>query len=186
MIRRLCCISALVGALLAATAPAAGAATVPPGTWAPKFCAAVDRYESTISEQTDAMSAALDSVTDLKTARTEIVSFLGSMFDAAKTAKQQVSKAGTPSVPNGQKIASAFAAGLAASAKVFSDAKSQAARISTASTTAFKTDGKQVGEDLQDAGERLEKSFSTIGKLDTGNKLEQAVKAAPECAFLAS
>jgi glucose/arabinose dehydrogenase len=186
MIRRLCCTGALVAALLAASVPSAAAATVSPGKWAPKFCTAIDDYQSTISEKSDSMTTALETVGSLKSARAQIVSFLASMVEAAKTAERQVEKAGTPSVPNGKKIEAALLRGLDASVKVFADGKAQAAKISTKNPTAFKTDGKQVGVDLQKAGAKLQDSFGDIDKLDKGKKLEDAVKAAPECAFLTS
>jgi hypothetical protein len=184
MIRRLCCAGALALTLVATSIPAAHAATVSPGKWAPKFCNAVVDYQTTISEKSDAMSTALDSTTDLASARSQIVSFLGDMVTAAKTAKREIQQAGTPSTANGAKIASKFADGLDASAKVFANGKAQAAKISTASVKSFAVDGKKVGADLSAAADELSKSFSGIGKLDTGKKLEAAVKAAPECASL--
>jgi hypothetical protein len=186
MIRRLCCAGALVVALLVASVPSAMAATVSPDKWAPKFCTAIDHYQSTITEKSDSMTTALETVGSLKSARSQIVSFLGSMVQAAKKAKAQIAKAGTPSVPNGKKIEAAFLRGLDESAKVFADGKAQAAEISTKNPTAFRTDGKQVGVDLQKAGEELQNSFGDIGALDKGKQLEHAVKAAPECAFLSS
>ena len=63
-------------------------------------------------------------------------------------------------------------------------AKAQAAKISIKGKAAFAKEGKQVGVDLQEAGDRIGKSFGGVDKLDTGKKLEVAIKAAPECAFL--
>jgi len=184
MIRRLCCTGALALGLLVTSIPGAHAATVSPDKWAPKFCNAVVDYQTTISEKSDAMSAALDSTTDLASARSQIVSFLGDMVAAAKTAKRELQQAGSPATPNGSKIAAKFADGLDASAKVFAKAKAQAAKISTTSVESFTVDGKKVGADLTAAADELGKSFNGIGKLDTGKKLEAAVKAAPECASL--
>jgi hypothetical protein len=184
MIRRLCCTGALVLGLLATSIPAAHAATVSPSTWAPKFCTAIQDYETTISDAKDQMDTALSGVTDLSEGRAKIVSFLGEMVTAAKTAKRAVARAGNPSSPNGAKIEAQFVKALGASAGVFADAKANAAKISTKSPTAFAKEGKQVGVDLTDAGEKLSAGFSGIGKLDKGKKLEAAVRAAPECAFL--
>ncbi len=184
MIRRLCCTGALALALLATSIPAAHAATVSPGKWAPKFCDAVVEYQTTITEKSDSMSTALDQGTDLETARDQIVTFLGDMVTAANTAKRAIQAAGTPSSPNGDKIEAAFVSGLGASAKVFAKGEAAAKKLPTGSADAFKTKGKQLGVDLNKAGEELSKSFSGIGKLDKGKKLEAAAKAAPECASL--
>ena len=185
MLRRALLTTCLVAGLVAASFGTADAATVSPSTWAPKFCTAVVQYESTISTQSDALSTALTNVTDLKTGRDQIVSFLGKMENAATTAKQQLQEAGAHSLPNGAKIAKTFVAGLAASAKLFAKAKADAAKIPTTNITAFKTKGKQVGQSLSDAAEELSRRFAGIKKLDTGKKLEAAVKAAPECASIA-
>ena len=106
------------------------------------------------------------------------------MVAAANTATRRVQQAGSPSSPNGAKIEALFVSGLKASSKLFAKAKSTAAKLPTTSVDAFKTQGTQLGNDLTDAGTELGKSFSGIGKLDKGKKLEAAVRAAPECAFL--
>ena len=77
-----------------------------------------------------------------------------------------------------------FVAGLKASAKLFADARLKASKLPTTDADAFKAKGKELGQDLSDAGDELSKSFGGIGKLDKGKKLETAVKAASECAFL--
>ena len=184
MFRRVVVSTALVSVLVAASFGTAHAATVPPGKWAPKFCTAIDDYQTTISAQSDDLTTTLASVTDLQTGRDQIVAFLGNMVAAANTAAGALKQAGAPSTPNGAKIAAKFVAGLKASATVFADGKANAAKLSTTSVAAFQKQGKQVGVDLTDASEQLSKSFDGIGKLDKGKQLEKAVKAAPECAFL--
>ncbi len=186
LFRRLLPVAALVACLSVAGMGVAHTATVPPGKWAPKFCNTIDGYQKAITEQSAAVSTALAGVGDLTTGRAEIVSFLGKMVTAAKTAARQVKKAGSPSTPNGAKIAAKFVSGLEASAKVFAGAKAQAAKLPTTTPAAFQNKGKQLGTDLTKAGDKLSKSFDGIGKLDKGKKLEAAVKATPECAFLTS
>lgn len=184
IIRRLSVTTFVIVGLVATSVGSASAATVSPSKWAPKFCTAIDDYQTTISETTEQMQTALQSVTDLSEARGQIVSYLGSMVAAAKTAKRGVERAGVPSSPNGAKIEAKFVDALDESADIFTDAKAQAAKISTTDAAAFAKEGKQVGTDLQDAGTELSASFGGIGKLDKGKKLEAAVRAADECAFL--
>lgn len=185
MIRRLCFTGALALGLLVTSIPAAQAATVSPSKWAPKFCNAVIDYQTTITQKSDAMTSALEGVTDLKVARGEVVKFLGDMVTAAKKAERAVKAAGVPSSPNGGKIEAAFASGLGESAKIFAKAKETASKLPIKSMKEFKSKGKQLGRDLSNAGNKLSKSFSGISKLDKGKKLENAVKAAPECSALA-
>ena len=76
--------------------------------------------------------------------------------------------------------------GLDASAKAFAEAKAQAAKISDVKSKAAFAKAGEAGRRATstDAGDRIGKSFSGVDKLDKGKKLEAAVKAAPECAFL--
>jgi hypothetical protein len=184
MFRRVFISTALVSALVAASMGTAHAATVPAAKWAPKFCTAIQQYQTTITSQSDAVGTALSSVTDLQTARDQLSTYLSSMVDAAKTAATAVQKAGSPSTTNGDKIAAKFVAGLQASSKLFAKAQTKAGKLSTTDAQAFAVDGKKLGSDLSSAGDELSKGFSGIGKLDKGKKLEAAVKAAPECSFL--
>jgi hypothetical protein len=184
IIRRFSVVALVVVGLVAGATTCASAATVSPSTWAPRFCTALEDYQTTISDKSDQMTTALEGVTDLSEGRAQVVSFLSEMVTAAKAAKRAIARAGSPSTPNGGKIEALFVKALDASAGIFSDAKAQAAKISVKSKAAFAKEGKQVGVDLQDAGDRIGKSFGGVGKLDTGKKLETAIKATPECAFL--
>ena len=184
MVRRLLVPALVATGLVATSFGTAHAATVSPATWAPKFCTAVIDYQTTISRDGESLTSQLENVTDLASGRDQIESFLGDMVTAAKTAKRQIQSAGAPSTPNGGKIATVFAAGLDASAKAFAKAQAEAARLPTTTPEAFKIKGKQLGRRLTAAGDQLSKSFSGIGKLDKGKKLEAAVKAAPECESL--
>ena len=194
MIRRLCCTAALALGLLVAYVPAAHAATVPPSTWAPKFCTAMQDWQTTIQDKGTELSTALDGVDTtgkspkaiLTAARNKISSFLGDMVKATDQATKEIKQAGAPSSPNGDKISAVFVKGFQAISKEFAKAQSQAKQLPTNSAKAFKTKGKQLGQALSDSGTTLGKGFGQIGTLDEGKQLEAAVKAAPECAFLNS
>ena len=184
MFRRVLVTLLLAVGLVGASLGTAHAATVSANKWAPKFCTAIDEYQTTISAQGDAVDTALAGVTDLTAARDQLASYLGKMVVAAKTATKALQRAGSPSTPNGDKIAAKFVAGLRTSSGLFADAQTKAKKLSTTDAEAFAVDGKQLGQDLSDAGEALSTNFSGIGKLDKGKKLETAIRAAPECAFL--
>jgi hypothetical protein len=192
MIRRLSCAGALVVALLATSIPAAHAATVSPSKWAPKFCTALEEWQTTIQEKGDALTSELENVdaagqtpkSILTSAREQIATFLGDMVDATDDATDAIKSAGKPSSPNGAKISATFVAGFKAISKEFAKAQDNAEDLPTDSVTAFKTKGKALGEALSNSGDRLSSGFSSIDKLDKGKKLEAAVKAAPECSFL--
>jgi hypothetical protein len=186
MIRRLTGIGALVVAVVAMSVPAAHAATVSADEWAPKFCTAMSDWQSTITDKGDAMQTELQSVTDLQTGREQIAAFLGDMVDATDTAVGAIKDAGAPSTPIVAKISAVFQSGFKAISKVFAKAEAQAEKLPTDSAKAFKAKGKQLGKALSTSSNELGKGFSSIGKLDKGKKLETAVKAAPECAFLNS
>jgi hypothetical protein len=192
MIRRLCCTGALALGLLATTVPAAHAATVPPSTWAPKFCTAMTKWQTAIQQKSDEMSSALDTATAagqspqeiLGNARDQIASFLGDMVDATDDATSAIKAAGAPSSPNGAKISTVFVNGFKAISKEFARAEDRAQELPTSSVQKFEAKGKELGQSLTDYGDTLSKSFGSIGKLDKGKKLTAAVKAAPECASI--
>jgi hypothetical protein len=185
MLRRALVITCVTVGLVAASFGSAQAATVSPDTWAPKFCTALETWSTTISDEGASLQTTLAGESgDLKAARNELVSFLGSSIAATKTALTALKKAGAPSSPNGDKIAAKFVAGLTAVSKEFTKAKAKAASISTTNATKFKATGQEIQQDLDNADSKVSASFDGIDKLDTGKKLETAIKAAPECAFL--
>jgi hypothetical protein len=186
MIRRLCCTGALALGLLVTSIPAAHAASVSPSKWAPKFCTALDEWQTTISDKGDAMTTELASVTDLETGRDQIAAFLGDMVDATDKATKAIKAAGAPKSPNGAKISAVFVNGFKAISKEFAKAQTKAEELPTTSPEAFKVGGEALGKSLSDAGDELGKGFGKVDKLDKGGKLEKAVKAAPACAFLNS
>jgi hypothetical protein len=186
MLRRFFITSGLVMALAGTSIGTAHAATVSPASWAPKFCTALQEWQTDISTQGDELTSALEGVTDLDVGRQQVAAFLGRMVTATNTATRAVQKSGTPSSPNGDKIAAKIVVGLKAASKEFGLAKTKALKLSTSSPTAFQTDGKKLGQDLSNAGNKVTQSFNGIDKLDKGKKLSNAIEAAPECAFLNS
>jgi len=192
MIRRLCCTGALALGLLATSAPAAHAATVSPSKWAPKFCTALEDWQSTIQEKGGELTSALQGVDAnaqsseaiLSDARDQISSFLDDMVAVTDSTTDKIKRAGSPSSPNGAKIAATFVNGFKAISKEFAKTQARAEKLPTNSVAAFKTKGQQLGQALSDSGDTLSAGFGNIGKLDKGKKLEAAVKAAPECKFL--
>ncbi len=190
--RRTSLVALVVVGLVAGAASGASAATVSPSKWAPKFCTALDEWQTTISAKGDALTSALDGVDGtgqtpeaiLSSARDQIASFLGDMVDATDEATDAIKRAGTPSSPNGKKIAAVFVAGFKAVSKEFAKAQTSAKQLPTDSVTEFKAKGEALGQALSDSGSKLGEGFSAVDKLDKGKKLENAVKAAPACAFL--
>jgi hypothetical protein len=184
MFRRALVTTCLVTGLVAASFGTAQAATVSPGSWAADFCTAVDTWQQDSTVKVDDLNAQLEGVTDLTTGRDTIVDLLGDLVDSTDTAVDAIKDAGAPSTPNGAKISAAFVTGFKAVSKQFAKSQQQAEKLSTTSPAEFATKGKQIGTELSNSGERLNDGFSAVDKLDKGKKLEKAVKAAPECAFL--
>jgi len=184
MLRRLLVIALVATGSVAGSVGTAHGATVPPDQWAPKFCTALDDWQQTIQTESDNVSTQLQGVTDLKTGRDTITDLLGRMVDATDTTTAAIEDAGSPSTPNGARIAATFVNGFKAVSKQFAKARARAEKLSTTSAEAFKKKGKQLGMQLSNSGDELGKGFSAVGKLDKGKKLETAVKAAPECSFL--
>jgi hypothetical protein len=192
IVRRLSVVALVVVGLVAGATTGATAATVPPSTWAPKFCTAFTNWQTTISAKSDELSSAIDQAATagqspkaiLSNARDQIASFLGDMVDATDDATSAIKAAGAPSSANGAKISAVFVSGFKAISKSFADSQDQAQQLPTNSVQKFKVKGKELGVSMSEYGETLSKNFSSIGKLDKGKKLTAAVKAAPECASI--
>jgi hypothetical protein len=184
MLRRLLLPALVATGLVAGSFGTAHAATVPADTWAPKFCTALQEWQQSISSQSDQVTSELEGVTDLQTGREKIADLLGQRVDATATTAGAIKDAGSPSTPNGAKIQTVFVNGFKAISKEFAKAQAKAEKLSTTSPTAFAKQGKKIGTELSASGDELGKNFDAVDKLDKGKKLESAVKAAPECAFL--
>jgi hypothetical protein len=186
MIRRVCCTGALIVGLLATFGSTASAADVPPATWVPSVCTSLQQYQQKVTNGSDALTTSLTSIKNLKQGRATIVKFLASAVTAAKTAKQQVEAAGSPSVTNGQKIATGLVKALDDSVKLFATSKAKAEKVSIKNQAAFQKQGTKVGTDLQKAAAGLQNGVLATLTLDTSGQISAAATAAPECAFITS
>jgi hypothetical protein len=184
MIRRLCCIGALVAAVLATSIPTAHAAAVPPSKWAPKFCTALKTWVDTTSQKAGDVESSLSNVSDLQTARDQLVRYLGEMASETQDAINALKKAGTPATPNGGKIAALFVKAFQTTKSQFVKAKDDASNLSTTDASSFATDGGRIATSLSRTSDSVGKSFDGAQKLDKGKKLENALRAERVCAFL--
>jgi hypothetical protein len=184
MFRRFFIPALVTTGLVAGAVGSAHAGAVSANDWAPKFCTALQDWQTAVQDQSDQVTSQLEGVTDLETGRDTIAELLGKMVDATDTATDAIKDAGNPSTPNGTKIEATFVKGFKAISKQFAKSQSQAEKLPTTSVTAFKTKGKQIGVELSASGDELGNNFEAVDKLDKGKKLQNAVKAAPECAFL--
>ena len=85
----------------------AGAKTVSPSTWAPKFCDALSTWQDALQSGSDAIDAEFSGSdpTDLAGAKSKLVRFLGDDVSATNKAIKALQRAGAPSSTNGSKIA---------------------------------------------------------------------------------
>jgi len=180
--RRVCVVMSVVAVIVVSLAVPAGASSVSPSKWAPKFCNALVKWQSTLKTEGEAASASISShSTDLTAARDDLVSYLGKSVAATQTAIKTIKAAGTPSSTNGAKIVSKLVGGFQAASTVFATAKSDAAKLSTTDATAFADAGTQIQTNLSTASSKVTGGFSGIAKLDAKNELNQALAKATAC-----
>jgi hypothetical protein len=184
MLRRVIAVGALVFGLSVGAAIPAGASSVSPQKWAPKFCTIVSDWQSTISSKAGDLTSAVSSVTDLETARNEIESFLLDMVNTTDDAITAIKAAGTPSSANGGKIVQRVISGFKDAKRAFDRAKTKASLLSTSDPSAFRSEGQQIGDDLTAAGDKIGSKLDGIKKLDKDHKLEAAVKKSKACSVL--
>ena len=174
----------VVLATVALAAPA-GAATVSPGSWAPKFCTALSTWKDALTTGADNTESTLSGgITNLSQAKSEVVSFLGRSVKQTDTAVSSLKKAGVPSTTNGKKIASTFVNGLQSASDLFASAKKKAQNIPTSNPAKFKASAQSVTTALNNGSKKVSDSFSDVSKLDKKGELSTALQAEPSCAFL--
>jgi len=188
MIRRLLCISALALAVLATSVPAAGAATVSPDKWAPKFCTAFQKWQKTITDESAKATASIDGIAsgDLASVKDEFVTFLGKDIDATKAVIASIKKAGAPDVSKGTAIQSQILKSFQAAQDIFTQAKTDAANLSTTDPTSFVSDATQIQTHLGDASTKFGTEFDKAQALDKDNKVGSSLEKAKACSFLFS
>jgi hypothetical protein len=185
--RRLVVATVIAVLVLAVVATPASAKTVTPEEWAPKFCSALSNWQDKLTTDGDAAEAALSGkVSNLKQAKSQLVSFLGKSVTNTKNAVSAIQNAGTPNSENGDKIEAAFVSGLQSAAALFQSAKAKAQTASTKNLASFEKVTTQVTSALNKGGDAIDKSFSKIETLDTNGTLGAAIEADPSCAFLTS
>jgi hypothetical protein len=180
--RRVIVVMGVVAVVVVGLAVPAGASSVSPSKWAPKFCNALVKWQSTLKTEGEAASSSISShSTDLAAARDDLVSYLGKSVAATKTAITTIKAAGTPSSANGAKIASKLVGGFQAAATVFAKAKADAAKLSTTDASAFADAGSQIQTNLSTASDKVTSGFTGIAKLDAKNELNRALAKASAC-----
>ena len=187
MIRRLCVIGALALAALATSVPAAHAAT-DPDTWAPKFCKAFQKWQKTITAESEKANQVFDTTAkgDIQAVKDEFVSFLGKDVTATNSVISAIKKAGVPDAQNGKAIQKKIIEGFQAAADIFDQAKTDAAKLSTTDPTAFVTDATLIKNNLDGASGEFSTSFSQAEALDKKGTIGSALEDASACSFLFS
>jgi hypothetical protein len=172
--------------IVAVTASGASAKTVSPDQWAPKFCTALSKWQDTLNQDSsDAQSALSGDTSNLKQAKSELVSFLGKSVTNSNQTVAALKDAGTPKSTNGAKIANEFVSGMQNASKLFQAAKTKVQKASTSSLTKFNAVTSSVSSALNKGGDAIEKSFTDTASLDTKGELADALQNEPSCAFLA-
>jgi len=187
MIRRLIVIGALALAVLATSVPTAHAATEP-SAWAPKFCKAFQKWQKTVTTESEKANKAFETTAegDLQAVKDEFVSFLGKDVTATNTVISSIKKAGVPDATNGKAIQKRIVEGFQAAADIFAQAKSDAVKLSATDPTSFVTDATAIKTNLDGASGAFSDSFSKAEALDKEGTIGSALEKASACSFLFS
>jgi hypothetical protein len=185
MSRKLVFVVCLAALLFVVFVVPAWAATVAPNTWARKFCSTLDSFEQKLNRDGAAADAALSSqATDLKAAKSQLVSFMNKSVANAKHAVQELQRAGTPKIPNGNKIATTFVNALKSAQSLYASAATTAGSLSTSNLAKFETTAQKITASLRKGGERLSGTFRNEPTIDAGGAFRRVLQATPACAFL--
>ncbi len=185
LFRRLFVTIGVVVVLVVVPLASAHAATSP-NTWAPKFCQALQQWQTTLTSESKTANTTLGKAAagDLTGIRNEFVRFLGKDVAATQTAIRSIKKVGAPSSANGSKIQRKVIASFQSASDVFAEAKTSASNLSTTDATSFVTDATKIQQDLNGASDAFQTNFSTVQKLDSKGEIGQAITSAKACKFL--
>jgi hypothetical protein len=178
-------------ALLAGTSvvvpTSAGAATVDVDQWAVGFCNALDDWQTGASNVRDVVKGVVDdgvrSAARARALRTRVVKGFDDARKSALTASDDIEALGDPDVAGGATVRTTLTGAIDQTATAFTVAKTAAAKASTDPKkfqSAMKTIYRQVDQDLERAGRRIEE----LGALTSGGELDTAVEDEQACDFL--
>jgi hypothetical protein len=116
----------------------------------------------------------------VKSARKQLESRLADTSVAAEQARDDITGAGTPDVPNGAKISSTVATALDRAALVFSLAARDVSEFPK-KTKKFQSSVKELESDVDDELEKIGNSITRIGTLDKGGLIDAAISKSAAC-----
>jgi hypothetical protein len=168
--------------VVAACGGSSGPQTVSVAAWVKSFCSAVQPFEQSVVNRSNAFSARTFQSTVAK--RQAFAQYLASIASDTSRASQQVEGAGVPGIKNGKPISQAIVTAFSQAEKAMTKAANQAKSLPVSSPQAFTAGAQQLVATVRS-------SMSNIGSnLQSGTlkspALEQAAARESSCQSLGS
>jgi hypothetical protein len=151
--------------------------TVAAETWMGDFCAALDSWQTELTEG----APDLASVTDVAAAKDSVVSFLDGAAASTQTLVDEIEAAGVPDVADGEAIATEMRDAIASVGNDFSTARDDVEGLSTDDPAAFAADLSEIGTTLTEAGSAAGATFDRLAEQYPAADLDAAAQDAAAC-----
>jgi hypothetical protein len=153
---------------------------VTPAAYVDSVCTTATNWKNAIQAAGATLSAGVNT-TSLATAKSEYVTFVGSLVSATEQAERQLSSAGSPSVPNGKQISGSLVRTFNQAKGALAQASSQASALPTSSSGAFQTAASKVVATI-----RSSMAGMTNVSPEKNSELHAAATKDPTCRRLAA
>lgn len=170
-------------AVAATSAAALPSRTVTPKRWVHSVCTSISDWQSTI-QQGQNLTSSIQGATDLSQVKTQVVDYLQSTVDATDQLVTNISKAGTPNLKSGSKIARDFRNGFNQIRDVFGTARDNTQSLDATDPTQFGTALQNIGTAIDDGANGIKSTFNAIDTKYHPAALDRAFKNDPACTSL--
>jgi hypothetical protein len=155
--------------------------STPPAAWVQSLCTSiVDWGDALAAAQSDE-----DVMTrNLERRRTAIVQFLRKATQATDTLLEDLDEAGTPDVPDGDRIRAAFRKGFNQARKAFARARKDAKKLDVDDRQEFNDAAGDIAAAISRGGGQVDETFTEAAAKYGSDELDQAYDAEPSCAGL--
>jgi len=160
------------------------ASGVPASQWTANLCKTALDYTKNIKSAETQETSALQNVSSVSQAKSQVVGLLQSGVDQTQSAIDRVQTVGPPAVDNGAKIQAQVDRAFHQAKVVLQQALDQMQSAPTSDPAAFSTTASSIGAAVTTGFTQVQNAFGAIDQLDTSGALTKAGAQNPTCQAL--
>lgn len=149
--------------------------------WAREVCGALAAWQGSLEERAQTLTGDVLQSEPAESKRL-ISDFLDEVVATTETMRAEVEAAGVPAVEDGEAIAGDFRAGLRQIQDAFVAAQEDVEAVPTDDPEAFQRELTQTAEELEQQGDRIAETLSSVDEEYGATELGEALAGQPGCA----